>query len=265
MAAVAVDSEQQLPISPKMTSEMSELISQQHPSYRITCTLFNSPLQWMVHTAFSITRRLSRTRLCLSQPGQRGGSLQPWASKGERVQKPCARKPAFGEERIGQQQIQNPIFTLGEFLTNTFQGIYHSECPECYSGCAKLKPMLTIQLWARPTYWERCPPCGRTSWLPHRYVQPFKSAVRVLLPRHFCSLLTTRDCWSGDFSPTSLNYRTFKSWHLLCCSCSELTLLAQKSLLLASGELWKWDCSVPYTGLFILLCKPCSSVLEEFS
>ena len=47
-------------------------------------------------------------------------------------------------------------------------------------------------------------PCGRSSWPPHRYVQSFKSTVRFILQSHVCSLLTTRDCWSGLCSPTSL-------------------------------------------------------------
>lgn len=95
----AIDSEQQLSISPKMTSKVSEVISQQHPGHRIMCMSFKNPLKLTVHTAFSITRRLSWTRLCLWQPGQQGGSLQPSAREGEWVQKPRARTPAFGAEK----------------------------------------------------------------------------------------------------------------------------------------------------------------------
>lgn len=54
-----------------------------------------------------------------------------------------------------------------------------------------------------------------------------------------------------------------QSQEFFCCS--QMTLLAQKLLVLAFGELWKWNYSVSYTGLVVLVCKPCTSVLEEFS
>lgn len=121
-----------------------------------------------------------------------------------------------------------------------------------------LKPILTMYLGS--IYWERCPLCGRTSWLSQIRPALLKcceipsSKIRLLPLKGLLLLCLLTSC---------SYYHVFKSQHLLCCS--RLTLLAQKFLLLASGELWKWNYSVAYTGLIVLLCKLCTSVLEKFS
>lgn len=100
------------------------------------------------------------------------------------------------------------------------------------------------------------------SWLSqiHPTLQNFSeipSSKICLLPLDHKGLLL----WGLLTSCTC--YHVFKSQEYLCCS--QLTLLAQKLLLLASGKQWKWNYSVAYTDLVVLVCKPCTSVLEEFS
>lgn len=115
MGAVAINPE--LSISPQMASEVSKMFFQQHSGCRIMCMLLERHLKSTVHTAFSITRRVSQTGLYLSQPGQQGGSLQ---ARGSEYRSPTPDSWLLGR-RNKTTTDQNPAFTLREFLTDMYQ------------------------------------------------------------------------------------------------------------------------------------------------
>lgn len=106
---------------------------------------------------------------------------------------------------------QNPAFTMGEFLTNTFQGMHHSDHPKCCSGCPKLKPNLNHLAGSQ----TNLPRKMSTMWenlLASPQIYPaLQKCCEVPSSKNVCSLLTIRDCWSGVFSPTSLSTTSSKA------------------------------------------------------
>lgn len=117
----------------------SEMFTRQHSDHKITCTSLKSPLKLTAH-CFIHHGKVSSNKIVLVTAWTAGWQF---TSKRERVQNPMPDSWLLGRRNTTPTD-QNPAFTLGEFLADTFQGMHDSEHAKCYTGCAKLKPILTM-------------------------------------------------------------------------------------------------------------------------
>lgn len=122
----------------------------------------------------------------------------------------------------------------------------------CHAG-AHLNRVSGIHLLRdMPTVWENL-------GFP-RYIQPFK----ILWHSFF------QDMFIAPWPQGTAALRSSHQLRLLpCLQKPGILVLFTADIVgpkvVAFWELWKWNYFVAYTGLVVLVCKPCTSVLEEFS
>lgn len=86
--------------------------------------------------------------------------------------------------------------------------------------------------------------------------------MRFLLPRYVCCPLTTRDCCSEVFSPVALATMSSKARVLVLFTADIASPKVVTFSIWGAGKM-KLLCCLDW--LIVLVCKPCTSVLEEFS
>lgn len=208
------------------------------------------------------TSRYQVFSYCLSQPGQQGGSLQPWASKGGMSTEAPCQKASFWCGKIWQQ-IKIQHLCWGNFLPMHSRERIIVSIPNVIVDVASwslilsilagsqtdlLRKMSTVweNLLASPQIWpalQKCCeiPSSKTCWFPFDHK----------------GLLAW--CLFTSFSQSHI----FKSWDLRAVHSS---LCWAKSHCFYHLESCENEMTLsPGTGIFELLCEACSSVVEKLS